>query len=128
MRTQHQALGPLLGLPAQSILQEDGTRTSLERVFQAVDADDSKSISKGEWISYFSSSAQCEAGQLEVPRSKLLSRQPEHNSVVRVDSATDAMDEASASVAESVRTRDMYRQYARETQATGRATAPRDSA
>ena len=41
-----QALGPLLGLPAQTILQEDGTRASLETVFQAIDADDSKSISK----------------------------------------------------------------------------------
>ena len=44
------------------------------------------------------------------------------------DSATDAMDTASESVAESVYTRDMYRQYTQDTQTSGRATTPNDSA
>ena len=41
-----QTVGPLLGLTAQNVRQEDGSRASLEAVFQAVDSDNSKSISK----------------------------------------------------------------------------------
>ncbi len=42
----------LLALPA-SIRQEDGTRDAFERVYQAIDADDSKSITCAEFETYF---------------------------------------------------------------------------
>ena len=74
-----QELGPILGLEARNIKQEDGTRANLERVFQAMDSDNSKAITKvhsfaqhivqlclvqlficyvsqGEWLAYFRSS------------------------------------------------------------------------
>ena len=41
----------LLRLPSR-IRQEDGTRDAFESVFQAIDRDDSKSISKAEWHQY----------------------------------------------------------------------------
>ena len=41
-----QTLGPILGLEARNIKQEDGTRANLERVFQAMDSDSSKGITK----------------------------------------------------------------------------------
>ena len=41
-----QELGPILGLEARNIKQEDGTRANLERVFQAMDGDNSKGITK----------------------------------------------------------------------------------
>ena len=41
----------LLRLPGR-IRQEDGTRDAFESVFQAIDRDDSKSISKAEWHQY----------------------------------------------------------------------------
>ena len=41
-----QSLGLLLGLKAQNIKQEDGSRAKLEVVFQAIDSDGSKGVSK----------------------------------------------------------------------------------
>jgi len=56
MRTDKEELGPILGLEARNIKQEDGTRANLERVFQAMDGDNSKGITKGEWLAYFRTS------------------------------------------------------------------------
>jgi hypothetical protein len=48
-----EAIRTLLGLP-QEIRQEDGTRDTFEAVFQALDADDSKSIEPEEFVQFFS--------------------------------------------------------------------------
>ena len=48
----HPSVRALLGLGAE-IHQEDGTRDSFERVYQAIDADDSKSITLAEFEEYF---------------------------------------------------------------------------
>ena len=47
----------LLALP-QKIRQEDGTRDLFERVYQAIDNDDSKSITLTEFEAYFSSATE----------------------------------------------------------------------
>jgi len=53
MRTDKETLGPILGLESKNIKQEDGTRASFEEVFQSMDGDNDKGVSKKEWLSYF---------------------------------------------------------------------------
>ena len=57
MREDPERVGALLSLPAVNIQQEDGTRAKFEEVFQQMDADGSKGVTKEEWITYFSTSA-----------------------------------------------------------------------
>ena len=59
----------LLRLPGR-IRQEDGTRDAFESVFQAIDRDDSKSISRAEWHRYCLG-----AGEAEAPLSPELSQE-----------------------------------------------------
>jgi len=54
LRTSYQdILAPLCDLMPADIKQEGDTRENFERLFQDIDVDGSKSISKEEWVAYF---------------------------------------------------------------------------
>ena len=60
---EHQQVQALLKLP-EKVRQEDGTRDSFEQVYQAIDKDDSKSITIEEFEAYFAAKSPAPAAAI----------------------------------------------------------------
>ena len=70
---EHQQVQALLKLP-EKVRQEDGTRDSFEQVYQAIDKDDSKSITIEEFEAYFAAKSPAPAAATDAAGGRWLYR------------------------------------------------------